>query len=335
MTYQRCVVEPGVARKVTAPTMFGCRMVKQAHICVVGSSNIDLTFRTSRLPQPGETLAGSGFHLGHGGKGANQAVAAARLGAQVSMVSRVGRDLFGEQLLANFRGHGIDTTHVVMDQERPSGVASIVVDDQARNCILVVPGANGALSPEDVRAAAETIRSADLLLCQLEVPQETVREAFLLARSAGVRTLLNPAPAAPLAEEVLRLTDLCVPNETELELLAGTPVGSTAEVAAAARALRERGPRLVIVTLGKRGALVVDGPNAEVYPAFAVDAVDTSGAGDAFIGGLAVFLAQQAALPDAVRGANAVAGFAVTALGTQTALPTREQLGTFLAGRGF
>jgi ribokinase len=309
-------------------------MAKQAHICVVGSSNIDLTFRTARFPRPGETLAGSGFHLGHGGKGANQAVAAARLGASVSIVTRVGRDLFGEQLLANFRVHGIDTSHVVMDQERPSGVASIVVDEQARNCILVVPGANGALSPEDVRAAAEAIRVADLLLCQLEVPLETVREAFLLARDAGVRTLLNPAPATALSDDLLRLTDLCVPNETELELLTGLPVSSAAEVATSARALRERGPRLVIVTLGERGALVLDDQASDIYPAVPVDAVDTSGAGDAFIGGLALFLAQQVALPEAVRLANAVAAIAVTAVGTQTALPTRPEVDAVLACRG-
>lgn len=308
-------------------------MAKQPQICVVGSANIDLTFRTSRLPQPGETLAGSGFHLGQGGKGANQAVAAARLGARVSMVTRVGRDVFGDQLLANFRSHEIDTCHVIVDRKRPSGVAAIVVDDQARNCILVVPGANHALSPQDVRAAAGTIQAADLLLCQLEVPLDTVWEAFRLAKSAGVRTLLNPAPATALPDDLLRLTDLCVPNEKELELLTGLGVGDVAEATTAAQVLRARGPGLVIVTLGERGALVVDCQAAELVPALPVAAVDTSGAGDAFIGGLAVFLAQQV-LRDAVRRANAVAALAVTALGTQTALPTAEQLGTFLARLG-
>jgi ribokinase len=306
-------------------------MGKQAHICVVGSSNIDLTFRAARFPEPGETLMGSGFHLGQGGKGANQAVAAARLGARVSMVTRVGQDVFGEQLLANLRAHGIDVSHAVVDQERPSGVASIVVDDHARNSILVVPGANHGLSAEDVRAAAAVIESADLLLCQLEVPLETVREALRLARSAGVRTLLNPAPASTLPDDVLRLTDLCIPNENELGLLTGLPIADVAQTTRAAQALRARGPGLVIVTLGERGALVVDSQAAERFPALPVAAVDTSGAGDAFIGALAVFLAQQMSLPDAVRRANAVAGLAVTAVGTQTALPTAAQLAAFLA----
>src|SRR5690348_14413406 len=163
------------------------------HVCVVGSTNIDLTFRAARLPKPGETLAGHGFQLGHGGKGSNQAVMAARLGARVSMVGKVGRDVFGEGALRNFREQGVDTTHVLTDPERPTGVASIVVDDAARNCILVVPGANLALTPQDVRAAAAAIRAARVMLCQLEVPMETVAEALTIAREAKVTTILNPA----------------------------------------------------------------------------------------------------------------------------------------------
>jgi len=308
-------------------------MAQQAHLCVVGSSNIDLTFRTSRLPRPGETLAGSDFHLGQGGKGANQAVAAARLGARVSMVTRVGQDIFGEQIVANYRAQGINTTHVVIDRERPSGVASIIVDDEARNCILVVPGANQGLSPQDVRQAADVLRTANVLLCQLEVPLETIQEAFHLARSAGVRTVLNPAPAAALPDDLLRMTDLCVPNETELEQLTGQPAGTVAQATAAARSLLQRGPRLVIVTLGERGALVVDAQTAQHFPAVPVQALDTSGAGDAFIGGLAVFLAEKVALAEAMRRAHAVAALSVTRLGTQTALPTRGQLDAFLANK--
>jgi len=305
-------------------------MARRAHICVVGSSNIDLTFRTSRLPVAGETLAGSDFHLGHGGKGSNQAIAAARLGARVTMITRVGQDLFGEQMIANYRAQGVDTTHVLIDRERPSGVAAIVVDDQARNSILVVPGANGGLSPEDVRQAADALQTADLVLCQLEVPLDTVREAFYLARQAGVRTLLNPAPAAVLPEELLRLTDLCVPNETELAQLTGQTAELLDQATAAARALLLCGPRHVIVTLGARGALVVAEGSAEVFPAFSVTALDTSGAGDAFIGSLAVFLVEGSPLAEAVRRASAVAALSVTRLGTQTALPTRAQLDAFL-----
>ena len=170
-------------------------MANDPRVCVVGSSNIDLTFRTTCLPRPGETLAAHRFQLGFGGKGANQAVMAARLGARVAVVTRVGRDTFGPQTVENYRREGIDTTHLLFDDERPSGVASITVDDEARNCILVMPGANLGLSPDDVRAAADTVRAADVLLCQLEVPQETTLEAFRVAKAAGVRTILNPAPA--------------------------------------------------------------------------------------------------------------------------------------------
>jgi ribokinase len=303
---------------------------QQAHICVVGSSNVDLTFRTPRLPWPGETLAASAFQLGFGGKGANQAVTGARLGARVTMVSRVGRDLFGEQLLGNYRAHGIDTTHVLLDPARPSGVASIVVDDEARNCILIVSGANSGLAPEDVRKAAGAIQAADALLCQLEVPIDATLEALRIARGAGVRTILNPAPATSLPEELLRLTDWCVPNETEVELLTGQPAATRADAETAARALLQRGPPVVIVTLGERGALCVDESAAELYPAVSVQAVDTSGAGDAFIGGLAVFGAEAVPMRDAVRRANAVAALSVTRLGTQAALPTRSELEAFL-----
>jgi ribokinase len=308
-------------------------MSEPPRICVVGSSNIDLIFRTPRLPRPGETLAGHAFRLDFGGKGANQAVMAARLGAQVRMVSRVGRDVFGEQTLAHYRAEGIDTTHVRADADRPSGVASIVVDDEARNCILIVAGANGALSPEDVRAAAEAIRTADVLLCQLEVPVETTWEALRLARAAGVRTILNPAPALPLADEVLGLADLCVPNETEVEALTGRAAGTPAEAEEAARALLRRGPGTVIVTLGRRGALVVDARGAQHVPGVEVEAVDTTGAGDAFIGALAVALAEGTALIEAVRRANALAGLSVTRPGTQTSFPRREEAEAFLAGR--
>jgi ribokinase len=302
-----------------------------AQICVVGSSNIDLTFRTPSLPRPGETVAGQAFHLGFGGKGANQAVMATRLGARVTMVSKVGRDVFGELTLANYREQGIDTTHVGADAARFSGVASIVVDDEARNCVLVVPGANLGLSPRDVQDAAAAIRSAAVLLCQLEVPADTTLEAFRIARSAGVRTVLNPAPAVPLPEELLRLTDLCVPNETEIELLTGQPATTLAEAETAARVLLERGPHTVLVTLGDRGALMVEGPTAEHVPAVPVKAVDPTGAGDAFIGSLAVFLAEGRPLREAVRRGNAVAAMSVTRLGTQVAFPRRPEVEAFLA----
>lgn len=295
-------------------------------VCVVGSSNIDLTFRTARLPSPGETLTGQTFQLGFGGKGANQAVMAAHLGAQVSMVARVGGDVFGEQTVQNYRRHGIDSTHVLRDAERPTGVASIVVDDNAQNCILIVAGANAGLSVADVRAAAAAIESAGVLLCQLEVPTETTLEAFRLARAAGVYTILNPAPAADLPDELLRLTDLCIPNETEIEALIGQRVTTPDAAKEAARTLLQRGPRAVLVTLGPRGVLLVEGQTVEHIPSVPVPAVDASGAGDAFIGSLAVFLVEGMPLREAAYRANVAAALSVTRPGTQASFPTRTEV---------
>jgi ribokinase len=304
---------------------------QRPRICVVGSSNIDLTFRTPRLPRPGETLVGTAFQLGFGGKGANQAVMAARLGAAVTMISRVGRDVFGEQTLRNYREQGIDTTHVRIDAHHSSGVAGIVVDDASQNCILIVPGANFALTPQDVQAATPAIQAADALLAQLEVPLEPTLEAFRVARRAGVRTILNPAPARPLPDELLQLTDLCVPNEMESEWLTGRAVTTVEEAEATARAWLRRGTRAVIITLGERGAVAVAGGATERFPAVGVNAVDSTGAGDAFIGSLAVFLAEGRSLPEAVRWANAAAALSVTRPGTQTSLPARAEFEAFFA----
>jgi ribokinase len=292
---------------------------------------MDLISRVPRLPKLGETLQGHSFHLGYGGKGANQAVMAARLGARVSMVARVGADVFGRDTLENFRRYGIDTTHVTVDSEHASGVAPIFVDDEAHNVIVIVPGANGALSPADVQAARETILASDTLVCQLEVPIETTLEAFRVARSGHVRTILNPAPAAALPDELLALTDICAPNETETELLTGRSPASMADVEAAARDLIERGLKVVIVTLGERGVLYVDGETAMHVPAEKVNAVDPTGAGDAFIGGLAVFLSEGLAMRAALQRANTVATLSVTRIGTQVSFPTRAELEAFLA----
>ena len=252
---------------------------------------------------------------------------AARLRARVTMVGKVGRDVFGEGALRNYREQGIDTTHVLIDSDRPTGVASIIVDDAARNCILVVPGANLGLTPQDVRAASGAIEGARVLLCQLEVPIESVAEALHIAKAAGVTTILNPAPAVPLPDELLRLTDLCVPNESEIELLTGGQTAATVqEAAAAAWELLKRGPRTVIVTLGERGALITDAGSAEHVPAPQVEAVDSSGAGDAFIGALGVFLSEGVPLREAVQRANAVAALSVTRLGTQASFPTRPDV---------
>jgi ribokinase len=297
---------------------------------VVGSANIDLTFRTPRLPVPGETLAGDDFHLGFGGKGANQAVMAARLGADVTFVGCVGHDPFGEQTLTHLRQEGIDTRHVRTSPDRPSGVAAIVVDARAQNCILLVPGANAALSPADVCAAGGAIGSAAVLLCQLEVPLDATHEALRLARAASVRTILNPAPALDLPDDTLRLADLCVPNEPELATLTGLPAGTLPEIETAARRLLARGPGAVLVTLGERGALLVHPQEVQHFPPVAVQAVDPTGAGDAFIGSLAVFLAEGRSLLDGVRAAGAVAALSVTRPGAQSAFPTRVVTDAFL-----
>lgn len=305
-----------------------------AKICVVGSSNIDLISRVPRLPKLGETLVGHSFHLGYGGKGANQAVMAARLGARVSMVTRLGRDVFGEGTLKNYREQGIDTQHVMFDDTRFSGVAPIFVDDNAQNFIVVVPGANLGLSPEDARAARGVILAAPLLICQLEVPIETTLEAFRIAKTGNVQTILNPAPAAPLPDELLQLSDICAPNETEAEILTGLPVHTPGDAEKAARALLERGPKNVILTLGERGTLLVNRETVEHVPPVQVDAVDPTGAGDAFIGSLAVFLGEGLSLRDAILRANAVAALSVTKIGTQTSFPTRAEADAFLAQHG-
>jgi ribokinase len=305
-------------------------------ICMVGSSNIDLIARTPRLPQPGETIVGTLFQMGYGGKGANQAVMAAKLGAQVSVVTKIGRDVFGDDTLKNYRSQGIDTTYVLFDETRFSGVAPIWVDERTgQNAIIIVPGANLGLSPADARAASAAICAADVVICQLEIPIETTLEAFRIAKENGGNTLtiFNPAPAptAPLPDELLRLTDILAPNETETTLLTGLPIETLEQAAAAAQVLGKRGPHAVIVTLGQRGALYVDADQpAQHVPAREVQAVDTTGAGDAFIGSLAYFLATRRPMRVAVERAIAIATQSVLKHGTQSSFPTRAEVADLL-----
>jgi ribokinase len=273
--------------------------------------------------------------MGFGGKGGNQAVSAARLDAEVILISKVGQDVFGRQLLDNYRALGLDTRLVFQDECLHSGVASIVVDDSAENRIIVVPGANLLLNQADVEKADDAIRSADVVLGQLEVPLETIEKAFQMAQHAGVRTVLNPAPARTLPASLLQQTDICVLNEIELYIVTGRSCDertsdSVNAVRAAAEDLRENGPSTVIVTLGEQGALVLSEDLVEHVPGFLVAAVDTAGAGDAFIGALAVFLIEGRTLLEAVRGAHAVAAISVTRPGTQTSFPTRVEFEHFL-----
>jgi ribokinase len=302
-------------------------------ICVVGSANVDLTFRAPRLPRPGETLAGQSFHLGMGGKGANQAVAAARLGARVSFIARVGNDAFGQEALRRYQEEGIDTNFVRTDEQQPTGAAAIVVDDAAENCIVVVAGANAGLAPRDVQDAASAIQQADALLCQLETPIDATWEAFRLARAAGVRTLLTPAPAGALPAELLRLCDVCAPNKTEIEMLVGRKVESCGDAEFAAQLLRQCGVGAVIVTMGALGALLLDDAGATHIPAVQVKAVDPTGAGDAFTAALAVSLAAGLSLRDAARRASGVAALTVTRLGAQAAFPLRAEVEEWLTAR--
>jgi ribokinase len=301
---------------------------RPARICVVGSANVDLTFRAPRLPRPGETVAGSAFQLGHGGKGANQAVMAARLGAHVSFIAKVGDDPFGEAMLRRLRDEGIDTRHVGVEPGQATGAAAIVVDDTAQNCIIVVPGANHHLRAADLAAAADAITEADVLIAQLEVPIETVAEALRRARTAGVRTVLNPAPALPVPDALLQLADLCVPNETELEALVGSHADASVE--GAARRLLARGPGGVLVTLGQRGALLLHDGAVERFEARRVAAIDPTGAGDAFIGSLAVFWAEGTSLAEAIARAGAAAALSVTRPGALDSFPRRAEVESFL-----
>jgi ribokinase len=300
-------------------------------ICVVGSTMVDLVTRVPRLPQAGETLAGYSFSLGYGGKGGNQAVTAARLGAQVTLVTRIGCDVFGDGAMANYRAAGFDVGYVLRDAQHATGVATILVDDAAQNCIVIAPGANAALSVQDVVAASSAIAAADVVVCQLEVPVAAAIAAFHIARAAGVKTIFNPAPATLVPDEVWQLTDVATPNETEAELLTGIHAGDDGQAESAARALLARGARAVILTLGTRGSLAVAPDGSERILPVTVAAVDTTGAGDAYVGTLAVCLAAGLSLVDAARRANLVAALSVTRPGTQTSFPNAAEAREFLA----
>jgi ribokinase len=268
-----------------------------------------------------------------GGKGANQAVAAARLGARVAFVARVGNDTFGLQAIDQYRAEGIDTSFVVLDDERPTGTAAILVDDRAENYIIVAPNANAALSPDDIRRASSVIVAADVVLCQFETPIDTAIETMRIARDAGRRTILTPAPAMGLRDDWPRLCDVCVPNVTELELLTGRHLENLDDILIAARFLQSRGIATVVVTLGSRGAMIVSDDPPTHIPAMVVDAIDPTGAGDALTGALAYEWGRGQTLRDAVTWATTVAAMTVSRLGTQTAFPNHAEIDAWLANR--
>ena len=300
--------------------------MKVPRIAVVGSANMDLTTFTDQFPRPGgDALFGREFNLGFGGKGANQAVAARLCGAEVSMIARVGDDLFGEATVRNFNALGIDTTHVRVTPGVSSGVAPIFVDSSGQNRILVVKGANDCVTPADVDAAAEVLRAADVIVLQLEIPVETVYYVLQFARAHGVRSILNPAPAQPLDLKRAGLADYLIPNETEAEALTGIAVRSVDDVRRCAQSLIDDGARRVIVTLGSQGALLAGAEGMQHIAPFVVEPMDTTGAGDAFIGSLAVFLARGLAEGEAIARSNLYAALSTLAVGTQKSFATIDR----------
>lgn len=309
-------------------------MASTPRIAVVGSANTDLITFADAFPRPGETIFGTNFDLGFGGKGANQAVAARLCGGEVLMVAKVGKDLFGEATVKNFASLGIDTTHVRIVEGAPTGVAPIFVEPSGQNRIIVVKGANDRLTPADVDAAAAQLRGVDTIILQFEIPLETIYHTVRFARANKIRCIVNPAPALPANLPDLAQADYFIPNETEAELITGRPVRTIEDAGACATALLGKGFERVVITLGARGSLLA-GPAGQVHvPPFPVTAVDTTGAGDAFIGSLAVFLAEGMPEKDALARANLYAALSTTRVGTQKSFPKRADFEGEWARRG-
>ncbi len=303
-------------------------MIKRPRIAVVGSANIDLTTFSDRFPKAGETIFGQKFDLGFGGKGANQAVASRLCGADVFMVARVGDDLFGPATIQNFQKLGIDATHVKQVEGVSSGVAPIFVEPSGQNRIFVVKGANDLLKPADVDAAADLLRTVDCMVLQFEIPLETVYYSVNFARKNNIRCILNPAPAQAIDMNALTGLDYFVPNESEAEAITGMPVRNVEDAKKCAEKLLSSGIKRIIVTLGANGSLLASHEGTEHIPAFSVNSIDSTGAGDAFIGSFAVFLGEGLPLPEreAVRRANLYAGLSTTGVGTQKSFYDRTRL---------
>jgi ribokinase len=308
-------------------------VVDTPRIAVVGSANTDLQFMSDAVPRGGETIFGTGFDMGFGGKGANQAVAAALCGAHVDMVAAVGGDMFGTETIRNFNSKGVRTPGVRMIPDVPTGAALILVESNGENRIIVAKGANDRLSPADVDAAAPQLAAADMVLLQFEVPLETVYHTIRFAKAHNVRCIVNPAPALPADLAELARADYLVVNETEAEVLSGCKVQSEGDLHACVDALLDHGMRRVILTLGARGALLASRSARTHVPPFAVNAVDTTGAGDAFIGSLAVFLTEGMSEGEAVSRANLYAAMSATLTGTQKSFAKRAEFEAELSRR--
>jgi ribokinase len=295
-------------------------------IVVVGSTNMDMVVKTSHIPTHGETVLGGSFFMNPGGKGANQAVAVARLGGNVVFVSKIGSDVFGKQAAELFAVEGIDTGYIFSDEQLPSGVALITVDAAGENSIVVAPGANANLLPADVEGALTAIGTAGIVLLQLEIPLETVAYVAAYAATKGIPVILNPAPAAVLPAQLLSHVDVITPNSTEASMIAGINVSDLETAKQAAARIRELGAAKVVITMGPAGALVLEGAVFTHVPAPRVVAVDTTAAGDVFCGALAVALSEDKSLSDAVRFACEAAAVSVTRLGAQSSIPNRNEL---------
>ena len=301
-------------------------MVKKPSITVIGSSNTDMVVMTSHFPAPGETILGGEFLMNAGGKGANQAVAAARSGGRVSFIGKVGSDIFGENAIENIKNEGIDVSGISTDPDAASGVAQIIVDKNGENSIVVAPGANLNLTRDDIDDAETQISRADILLMQLEIPVDTIIYAAKKAHSLGKKVILNPAPATELPDELFEYLYMITPNESETELLTGIKVTDQSSAAKAAQVLKTRGVENVIITMGSQGAFVFTDEVEQIVPAFEVQAVDTTAAGDCFNGALAVGLGRGMDMIESVRYANRAASIAVTRAGAQVSMPYREEV---------
>ena len=298
-------------------------------IVVVGSTNTDMVIKTSHLPQPGETILGGTFFMSAGGKGANQAVAAARLGGSVVFIAKTGYDIFGKQSIELFEKEGIDISGIQRDHYQPSGVALITVDDKGENCIVVAPGANAALTPDDIDEVKDRIEGESLLLVQLETPLATVEYVANIASSRKIKFVLNPAPAAKLGDELLKKISIITPNQKEAEMLTGIKIIDPSSAKQAADLLHNKGVETVIITMGAAGAFVLHEEKYSMIAGHKVDVVDTTAAGDVFNGALVVALSEGKPMDDAVSFACKAAAISVTRLGAQASAPTREEVETF------
>jgi ribokinase len=299
-------------------------------VAVVGSSNMDIFCYTDQLPEPGETVIGDRYWMVMGGKGANQAVGARRLGAEATLVGRVGDDLFGQRLLDTLNTYDVACDNMLVDKEAGSGVALITVDRQAENNIVVVPGVNMRIAPLDVEAAADRLRDADVLLMQLEIPLDAIERAIDIARQGDTLCILNPAPARHLPDRILEKVHILTPNQSEAKLLSGVPADTPEGAEAAGQALLDKGVQTVIITLGALGALIVQGDQSHYVEGVGVDAQDTTGAGDAFMAGLSVALAEGKTLKVATRFANIVGALSTTKPGAMPSLPNRDEVEAFV-----